>query len=179
MKTLWFLISLLGLACAASAQAPPIVYPAGAYTVTTPGPTVVTYSASSVTLSWTVTPPPTPVPPAPTPTPDPVPTLTGHVWALVIYDPAVPLTPVQTAALQSTTLRASSLLQDVDVQSFKSTDPSVASWRTSYTKTGLPAVLFVQKASSGQGVLGYGTTLLGSVAWDLDILSLVNQVRGK
>ncbi len=167
-------MSLLGLACVASAQSPPIVYPAGVYTVTTSGPTVITYSASSVTLTWTVAPTPTPVPPAPTP--EPVPTLTGHVWALVVYDPAVTLTTAQTAALNSTTLRASALLQDVDVQCFKSTDATVASWHTSYTKIGLPAILFVQKAPSGQGVLGYGATLPASEA---DILSLVSKVRGK
>ena len=32
--------------------APPIVYPAGKYVITTPGPTTVTFTATSVTFSW-------------------------------------------------------------------------------------------------------------------------------
>jgi len=167
--------SLLCLASTATAQSPPvIVYPAGAYTVTTPGPTTITYTAASVTFSWVVTPAPVPVPPAPTPVP--VPVLTGHVWALAVYDPAVVLPAAQQAALNSATLKASALLQDVDVQPFKSTDGSIASWLPHLPKTGLPALLFVQKSTAGTGELAYAVALPGSEA---DILSLVNKLRGK
>ena len=124
------ILSILCLTSTATAQSPPvIIYPAGAYTVTTPGPTTVTYTDASVTFSWAVAPTPIPAPPAPTPpAPAPVPVLTGHVWALAIYDPTVALPAAQQAALNSATLKASALLQDVDVQPFKSTDVSVASW---------------------------------------------------
>jgi hypothetical protein len=169
------ILSLLCLASTATAQSPPvIVYPAGAYTITTPGPTTITYTAASVTFSWVVTPAPVPVPPAPTPVP--VPVLTGHVWALAVYDPAVVLPAAQQAALNSATLKASALLQDVDVQPFKSTDGSIASWLPHLPKTGLPALLFVQKSAAGTGELAYAVALPGSEA---DILSLVNKVRGK
>ena len=95
------ILSILCLASTATAQSPPaIVYPAGAYTVTTLGPTTITYTAASVTFSWVVTPAPTPVPPGPVP----VPVLTGHVWALAVYDPAVVLPAAQQAALNSATL---------------------------------------------------------------------------
>jgi hypothetical protein len=172
------ILSILCLTSTATAQSPPvIIYPAGAYTVTTPGPTTVTYTDASVTFSWAVAPTPIPAPPAPTPpAPAPVPVLTGHVWALAIYDPTVALPAAQQAALNSATLKASALLQDVDVQPFKSTDVSVASWLPHLPKTGLPALLFVQRSSSGQGELGYAVALPGSEA---DILSLVNKVRGK
>ena len=167
------ILSILCLASTATAQSPPaIVYPAGAYTVTTPGPTTITYTAASVTFSWVVTPAPTPVPPGPVP----VPVLTGHVWALAVYDPAVVLPAAQQAALNSATLKASALLQDVDVQPFKSTDASVASWLPHLPASGLPALLFVQKSAVGTGTLAYAVALPGSEA---DILSLVNKVRGK
>ncbi len=167
------ILSILSLASTATAQSPPaIVYPAGAYTVTTPGPTIITYTAASVTFSWVVTPAPTPVPPGPVP----VPVLTGHVWALAVYDPAVVLPAAEQAALNSATLKASALLQDVDVQPFKSTDASVASWLPHLPKSGLPALLFVQKSAAGTGELAYAVALPGSEA---DILSLVNKVRGK
>ena len=172
------ILSILCLASTATAQSPPaIVYPAGAYTVTTPGPTTVTYTDASVTFSWAVAPTPIPAPPAPTPpAPAPVPVLTGHVWALAIYDPTVALPAAQQAALNSATLKASALLQDIDFQPFKSTDASIASWLPPVPKTGLPALLFVQRSSSGKGTLGYAVALPGSEA---DILSLVNKVRGK
>ena len=169
------ILSILCLASTATAQSPPaIVYPAGAYTVTTPGPTTITYTAASVTFSWVVTPAPTPVPPGPVPAP--VPVLTGHVWALAVYDPAVVLPAAQQAALNSATLKASALLQDVDAQPFKSTDASVASRLPHLPKSGLPALLFIQKSAAGTGELAYAVALPGSEA---DILSLVNKVRGK
>lgn len=157
-------------------QSPPvIVYPAGTYSITTTGPTTITYTATSVTLSWAVAPgpvPPTPVPPAPAPTP----VLSGHVWALAIYDPAVALPTAQQAALTSPTLKAAALLQDVDIQPFKSNDPSVASWLPHLPKSGLPALLFVQRTAAGTGELAHAVALPASEA---DILSLVNKVRGK
>ncbi len=169
------ILSILCLASTAMAQSPPaIVYPAGAYTVTTPGPTTITYTAASVTFSWVVTPAPVPVPPGPVPVA--VPLLTGHVWALAVYDPAVVLPAAQQAALNSATLKASALLHDVDVQPFKSTDASVASWLPHLPKSGLPALLFVQKSVAGTGELAYAVALPGS---EVDILSLVNKVRGK
>jgi hypothetical protein len=169
------ILSILCLASTATAQSPPaIVYPAGAYTVTTPGPTTITYTAASVTFSWVVTPAPTPVPPGPVPVP--VSVLTGHVWALAVYDPAVVLPAAQQAALNSATLKASALLQDVDAQPFKSTDASVASRLPHLPKSGLPALLFIQKSAAGTGELAYAVALPGSEA---DILSLVNKVRGK
>ena len=93
-----------------------------------------------------------------------------------VYDPAVVLPAAQQAALNSATLKASALLQDVDVQPFKSTDRSIASWLPHLPKSGLPALLFVQKSAAGTGELAYAMALPGSEA---DILSLVNKVRGK
>jgi len=95
---------------------------------------------------------------------------------LAVYDPAVVLPAAQQAALNSATLKASALLQDVDAQPFKSTDASVASRLPHLPKSGLPALLFIQKSAAGTGELAYAVALPGSEA---DILSLVNKVRGK
>ena len=51
-----------------------------------------------------------------------------------------------------------------------------ASWLPHLPKSGLPALLFVQKSAAGTGELAYAVALPGSEA---DILSLVNKVRGK
>ncbi len=175
------ILSVLCLAATATAQAqspPPIVYPAGAYTVTTPGPTTITYTADSVTFSWgpspvpPVPPPVPPPPPPPPPAPRPIPVLPGPVWALAIYDPAGALPPV----LSSSTLAPTALLSDVSFQPFKSTDASIASWVPHLPKSGLPALLFIQKSAAGKGELAYAAALPGSEA---DILAIVNKVRGK
>jgi hypothetical protein len=173
------LLTCLAHLCAACAiaQSPVIVYPAGVYQVTTPGPTTVTITSTSVTFSWGVTPvPPTPTPPVPVPpAPSPIPILTGHVWALAIYDPDATLPAAQQLALISPTLQASALLKDVDFQSHPKADPIIASWIPHVT-TGYPTLLLVQRDVSGKGVLAYSAALPGSEA---DILSLVNKVRGK
>lgn len=161
-------------AAAVRAQTPPvIVYPAGAYTITTPGPTSITWTATSVTFLWGAV---TPVPVPPIPPPVPVPVLTGHVWALAIFDPAVTLPASQQAALTSLTLQASSLLLDVDFQAHKKTDTVVSSWLPHVPDSGLPALLFVQKDPTGKGVLAYTTAFPWSEAASL---SLIKQVRGK
>ena len=157
------ILSILCLASTATAQSPPvIVYPAGAYTVTTPGPTTITYTAASVTFSWAVA----PTPPRRQSAPAACSRLL-FLYSLAMFGPwrfmilAVCSPAAQQAAPNSATLKASALLQDVDVQPFKSTDVSVASWLPHLPKTGLPALLFVQRSSAGQGELG----LRRGVAW--------------
>jgi hypothetical protein len=175
VKPVIFSVTVMLLSCmpmAVLADPPLITYPAGAYTITTPGPTTIAFTDTSVIFSWVVTPAPTPIPPGPVP----VPVLIGHVWALAIYDPAIVLPAAQQAALNSATLKASALLQDIDVQPFKSTDATIASWIPRVPKTGLPALLFVQKSTSGAGELVYAVALPASEA---DIMSLINKLRGK
>ena len=167
------------LAVALVAQAPPITYPAGTYTITTPGPTAITFTATSVTFSWGPAPgpnPPVPPTPPPAPTPAPVPVLTGHVWAIAVYDPSATIPASQQAALTSQTLQVSSLTQDVDFQAHAKTDPNIASWISSLPPGGLPALLFIQKSSSGTGTMVYSTALPMS---EPEILALINKVRGK
>ena len=151
---------------------PQVISPPGVYTITTPAPTTVTYTDTSVTFSWA--PAPAPVPPQPQPQPSP-PVLTGHVWALLVYDPAVTLPVAQQAVISSATLRASALSKDVDIQSFQMTDPAIASWVPKLPTTGLPALLLVQKTATGTGVLAYSVALPDSGP---DFMSLVDKVRG-
>ena len=167
------MILSVGLPSKSSGQA--IVYPAGQYIVTTPAATTITQTATSITLSWEPAPAPVPpVPPAPVPTP--VPVLTGHVWALAIYDPVATLPAAQQAALASATLAAGAQRLDVSFQPFKSTDASIASWIPHLPTTGLPALLFIRKTPAGLGELAYAVPLPSS---ETDILTLVNKVRGK
>ena len=169
------LLMILSVGFSSTASGQVIVYPAGQYLVTTPAATTITQTATSITLSWEPTPAPVPpVPPAPVPMP--VPVLTGHVWALAIYDPVATLPAAQQAALASATLAAGAQRLDVSFQPFKSTDASVASWIPHLPTTGLPALLFVQKTPAGLGELAYAVPLPGSEA---DILALVNKARGK
>ena len=143
--------------------------------------TSITWTETSVTFSWLApnpnppSPVPVPVPVPPAPVPTPVPVLSGHVWALAIYDPAVVLPAAQQAALWSPTLVASSLVQDVSFQAYSVADPAVSSWVPHLTVKP-PALLFVQKSPAGQGVLAYQTALPASEA---EILTLVHKVRGK
>ena len=136
------------LVLASLAQSPVVVSPAGTYSITTRGPTTIAQTATSITLSWTApapapAPAPEPVPPVPVPpapAPAPIPVLTGHVWALAIYDSAATLPAAQQAALNSPTIKASALLQDIDFQAYKSTDSGVATWLPHLPKSGLPAL---------------------------------------
>lgn len=165
------------------AAQPPIVSPSGLYTVITPGPTVVTYTDTSVTFSWAdpspnpspnpVPPVPVPVPPAPSPVP--VPVLTGRVWALAIYDPVVVLPAAQQAALWSPTLAKASLTQDVSFQAHSSKNSAVATWVPLITGK-LPVLIFVQQDAAGKGTLEYQVPLPGTEA---EILAVVNKIRGK
>ena len=93
--------------------------------------------------------------------------------ALAIEDPSQP----HATYLDDQTLHASALLQDVDIQASKTTDPAAASWLPHLLGGSKSGLLFVTKdEKTGHGVLGYATVLPGSAA---DLLSLVNKVRGK
>ena len=70
---------------------------------------------------------------------------------------------------------ASGLKQDVDFQAHSVADSAVSSWIPLLTVK-LPALIFVQKSPTGQGVLTYQAALPMSEA---DILTLINHVRGK
>lgn len=152
------------------------MYPAGTYTITTSGPTTITQTATSITLSWG---PPSPVPPVEPPPPvvttvDP-PVLTGHVWALAIYDPDVALSDAQKKALSSFDSKAAGLLLDIDFQGWSVRDPSVSTWIPKITEK-LPVLIFVQKGSSGIGQLVYQAPLPATSA---DIVALEKKARGK
>ena len=177
---------VLAIMCATNvyAQDPVITYPSGLYAVgfTVPssffGPFIVIQTANSVTIQWNQGPSPTPNPPVPVPpapTPAPIPVLTGHVWAMAIYDPSVTLPPAQQAALVSPTLQALSLLQDVDFQPHSLSDSTIASWVSRIVgKT--PVLMFIQRSQTGQGVLAGQTPMPAN---ETEILAMINKVRGK
>jgi hypothetical protein len=115
---------VVALMMSASAQAPAvIVYPAGTYIVTTSGPTTITTTATSITISWKQGPgptpapvppapvpptplPPTPVPPAPPPGP-PAPIPVPGLRVMIVYesDDLSKYPPAQTAVLYDQSLR--------------------------------------------------------------------------
>ena len=111
------LLLICGVASTVGAQAPPmIVYPAGAYTVTTPEATSITWTATSITFWWGQAPlPPFPPPPPPPPVPPvpPVPTVppspipSPGLRVLIIYESAdlTKYPPAQTAILYDQSLR--------------------------------------------------------------------------
>ena len=163
-----------GLAPTHGQTAPTIVYPAGSYTLNFPAPVQIVTTANSVTFSWvapTPTPTPTPVPPAP----DPTPVVTGHAWALALYDPAKPLTTAQQAALASTTLKAAALGLDIDWEPHSSTDPAVASWLPHVPATGLPVLMTITKDASGTAKVAHSVALPADEA---AITTLLRKLRG-
>ena len=105
------LLLIFGVALTAWAQTPPVVvYPAGAYTVTTPDPTSIIWTATSITFSWgpTPVPPAPPVPPLPPVPPDPPsPIPSSGLRVLIIYESAdlTKYPPAQTAILYDQSLR--------------------------------------------------------------------------
>lgn len=99
----------------AIAQSPVIVYPAGTYSVTTPAPTQIVVTSTSIVFSWGVspipTPPPIPVPPPPTPPPPPVPPAPiadAGLRVLMVYESSelTKYPPSQLAVLYDAQLRS-------------------------------------------------------------------------
>ena len=177
----WKLAAVLALALASSpargqTAAPTITYPAGSYTLSFPSPVNIVTTANSITFSWGngPTPAPAPVPPAPVPVPAPVPQLTGHVWAIALYDASKPVPPVASSA----TLKAALLdpAMDADWLPHASTDPAVVSWIPHVPTTGLPALLLVQRDATGVGKLMHAVPLPSSEA---DVIALMSKTRGK
>lgn len=62
-----------------------VICPAGAYSITTPGPTSITYTATSVTFSWGAL-PPAPPPTPPTPPIPPTPIADQGLRVLILYE---------------------------------------------------------------------------------------------
>ena len=177
---------LLGaIALAAGAQhargqsLPTITYPAGPYTLTFPVPVTITTTATSITFSWGVGPTPTPVPPTPVPpAPVPIPALVGHVWGIVLYDPAVPLTAAQQAAQASANLVAQATGLDINLTWHAKTEPAFATWLNHLPPSGLPAIIFATADATGKAVIVPGAAQPLPVD-EAGILALVNKVRGK
>jgi hypothetical protein len=165
------------LAISLCTQAPSVVFPAGAYAITTSGPTSIVTTANSVTLSWGV---PGPAPASlsgpPVPAPAPVPVFNGHIWAAAIYDPEVALPAAQRDVLFDEDLRAKAFEQDVQFEAFGRDDSQVSTWLVELPRSGLPALLFVQQTESGAGRLVYRTALPESAD---KVLSLIYKLRGK
>jgi hypothetical protein len=164
------------LAISLCIQAPSIVFPAGAYAITTAGPTNIVTTANSVTLSWGARPAPTPLPEPPVPAPPPVPVLIGHVWAAAIYDPARVLPAAQRDLLFDENLRAKAFKEDVQFEAFECDDNRVSTWLAELPESGLPALLFIQQTESAAGRLAYATALPASTD---KTLALIYKLRGK
>jgi hypothetical protein len=165
------------LAMSLCIQAPSVIFPAGAYAITTSGPTSIVTTANSVTLSWGAPgPAPAPLPGPPVPAPSPVPVVTGHVWAAAIYDPGMALPAAQRDLLFDENLRAKALDEDVQFEAFEHDDSQVSTWLAELPRSGLPALLFVQQTESGAGRLVYSTALPESSD---KALALIYKMRGK
>lgn len=179
----WLLAAVLSVASIAQAETPPaIIYPAGQYLVTTPAPTSITWTASSVTFSWVAaTPvprppaPPAPVPPSPAPTPH-VLRIVGMIYVIQLVDGA--LTPAQAALANSTTIQPALSKLNAHWYSWTTKSPEAACWldHPDVKATGYPALLLVTTNGAGNAVLSYVTRLPDTEA---DILAILQAARNK
>gem|GEM_PF-1432387 len=178
------ILSILCLASTAAAQTPPvIVYPAGQYLVTTPAATSITWTGTSVTLSWAVatpTPnpptPPTPNPPAP-PAPTPhIPQIVGTLYVIQLVDGAP--TPAQAALASSATLQPALTRLNAHWYAWTTKSAEAACWLDDHDvkATGYPALLLVTANGAGNAVLSYITKLPDTEA---DVLAIVQATRTK
>ena len=170
------LLSVAASSTAHAQAAPTITYPAGTYTLTFPSGVTIVTTANSITFSWatpapTPTPTPAPIPVPVPPAPAPVPTLTGHVWALAVYDPASP-----NAVATSATLKASALELDVDWLPHAKNDAAVASWLPDADRVGYPALLLIQTTAPGVGKAVYAVKLPAS---ENEAMAILQQARGR
>ncbi len=182
----WLIAAFLSLASAAWAQSPPaaIVYPPGQYLVSTPAPTTIAWTATSVTFSWTLaTPAPVPpAPPAPSPAPTPippappasphVPRIVGHIWVVRLSDGSAPATANSPDLVKS--------LAPLDASYFSWTrfTPDAAPWLVNpeVRASQYNCVLLITANGAGDAVLSYATKL---PVTDADIVSLVTSARAK
>jgi hypothetical protein len=178
----WLFAAFFSLASTTLAQTPPtIIHPAGKYVITTPGATSVTYTATSVTLSWEApesppappTPAPSPVPtPPPAPAPVPVPRIVGHEDVILLYPTSVSAASLSMAATLSLTL------QDARVYAVSATSPAGSSWLKDEIFRGfgapLPGILITTRNGNNTVVLCYAAKLPET---DYDIAALVQQTR--
>ncbi len=182
----WICAAILSLASTAWAQSPPatMVYPAGQYLVTTPAPTSISWTGSSVTISWAAaTPAPgPPAPPVPTPAPVPpappeaphVPEIVGTLYVIQLIDGAP--TPAQQALAGSKTIQPALTKLNAYWYSWTTKSPEAASWLSDHDvkATGFPALLLVTANGAGNAVLSYVTKLPETEA---DVLALVAAAR--
>jgi len=168
------ILSILCLASTAAAQTPAlIVYPAGQYLVTTPAATSITWTGTSVTLSWAVA-TPTPIPPRPNPPAPPAPTphvpqIVGTIYAIALSDgqksPLEPDLKKLNAHWYSWTTQsneAACWLEDKDVKA-----------------TGYPALLLVTANAAGNAVLSYITKLPNTEDGVVAVLTAARTKGGK
>jgi hypothetical protein len=180
------ILSILSLASTAAAQTPPvIVYPAGQYLVTTPAATTITWTGTSVTLSWAVA-TPTPKPPTPpTPTPNPpappaptphIPQIVGTLYVIQLVDGAP--TPAQAALASSATIQQALTKLNAHWYSWTTKSAEAACWLDDHDvkATGYPALLLVTANGAGNAVLSYIAKLPDTEA---DVLAIVQATRTK
>jgi hypothetical protein len=179
------MLSVLCFASTAAAQPPVIVYPAGQYLVTTPTATSVTWTDTSVTLSWAVaTPkpnPPTPNPPTPNPPVPPSPTthipqIVGTLYVIQLVDGQP--TPAQAAVASSATIQPALGRLDAHWYAWTTKSAEAACWLDDHDvkATGYPALLLVTANGAGNAVLSYIIRLPDTEA---NILAIVQATRTK
>jgi hypothetical protein len=184
----WLYAAILSLGSTTLAQTPPpIVYPAGKYMITTPGPTTVTFTSTSVTFSWeAIESPPSPQPPTPSPSPVPspvppapkpqVPRIVGTLYVIQLVDGQP--TPAQQALAGSTTIQPALAKLDAYSYAWTTKSPEAACWLNDpdVKATGYPALLLVTANGAGNAVLSYITKLPNT---ETDVLAIVQASRSK
>jgi hypothetical protein len=176
---------LLAISLALCTQTPVvIIYPAGTYVVTTPGPTSITTTATSVTISWNQGPPTPgpPVPPTPGP-PAPIPVPGLRVMILYESDDFSKYPPAQLAVLYDQSLRTyldsvTAIGQDGKTYEFRIWDKDVVLlneeqlWKDALARSHpqLPWLLV------SNGVTGYEGPLPGNTA---DTIALIKKYEIK
>ncbi len=175
------MLLILCLASTAAAQTPPvIVYPAGQYLVTTPAATSVTWTDTSVTLSWAIaTPkpnPPTPNPPLPPAPTTHIPQIVGALYVIQLVDGQP--TPAQAAVASSATIQPALSRLDAHWYAWTTRSAEAACWLDDHDvkATGYPALLLVTANGAGNAVLSYIIKLPDTEA---NILAIVQATRTK
>ncbi len=175
------MLLILCLPSTAAAQTPPvIVYPAGQYFVTTPAATFVTWTDTSVTLSWAVaTPkpnPPTPNPPVPPAPTTHIPQIVGTLYVIQLVDGQP--TPAQAAVASSATIQPALSRLDAHWYAWTTKSAEAACWLDDHDvkATGYPALLLVTANGAGNAVLSYIIKLPDTEA---DVLAIIQATRTK
>jgi hypothetical protein len=174
------LLILCRASTAAAQTSPVIVYPAGQYLVTTPAATSVTWTDTSVTLSWAIaTPkpdPPTPNPPVPPAPTTHIPQIVGTLYVIQLVDGQP--TPSQAAVACSATIQPALSRLDAHWYAWTTKSAEAACWLDDHDvkATGYPALLLVTANGAGNAVLSYITKLPDTEA---NVLAIVQATRTK